>query len=57
MIPDFQHVGDAGRDADIIFEHMERFRIDPHDVNAGDRDVDVVRHSDWPFISGRNCGF
>ena len=40
----FQHVGHAGRRARIVFQHDEVFGIHPHDVDAGDVDVDVVRH-------------
>ena len=39
-----QHVGDAGRRARIVLEHVEGLGVDPHDVDAGDMDVDVVRH-------------
>ena len=39
-----QHVGDAGGRARIVFEHVEGLGIDPHDVDAGDVHVDVVRH-------------
>ena len=40
----FQHVGDAGRRARIVLQHEELFRIDADDVDAGDVDIDVVRH-------------
>ncbi len=43
-LPVFQHVGDAGRRAGIVFEHVEGLGIDAHDIDAGDMDVDVVRH-------------
>ena len=39
-----QHVGDAGGRAGIVLEDVEGVGIDPHDVDAGDMDVDVVRH-------------
>ena len=39
-----QHVGDAGRRAGIVFQHVEIVGIDAHDVDAGDVDIDVVRH-------------
>ncbi len=40
----FQHVGHAGRRARIVLQHVEFFRIDPDDVDAGDVHIDVVRH-------------
>ena len=39
-----QHVGDAGRRARIVLEHIEGVGVDAHDVDAGDVHVDVVRH-------------
>ncbi len=39
-----QHVGDAGGRARIVLEDVEGLGVDPHDVDAGDVDVDVVRH-------------
>ena len=38
-----QHVGDAGRGAQIVFEHIEIVFVDADDVDAGDMDIDVVR--------------
>ncbi len=43
-LPVLQHVGDARRRAGIVLEHVEGVGIDPHDVDAGDVHVDVVRH-------------
>jgi hypothetical protein len=37
-----QHVRDAGRRAGIVFQHVERVRIDTHDVDAGDMDIDTA---------------
>ena len=42
-LPVLQHVGDAGGRAGIVFQHIEGVGIDPHDVDAGDMDIDVVR--------------
>ena len=39
-----QHVGDAGGRAGIVLEDVEGALVDPHDVDAGDVDVDPVRH-------------
>ncbi len=39
-----QHVGDAGRRAGVVFQHVEGVGVDPDDVDAGDVHVDVVRH-------------
>ena len=38
-----QHVGDAGRRARIVLEHVEAVGVDAHDVDAGNVHVDVVR--------------
>ncbi len=40
----FQHVGDAGRRACIVLQHVEFFRVDPDDIDAGDVHIDVMRH-------------
>ncbi|OIQ76465.1 hypothetical protein GALL_418550 [mine drainage metagenome] len=40
----FQHVGNTRWRARIVLQHDEVFRGDPDDVDAGDVDVDVVRH-------------
>ena len=40
----FQHVGNAGWRAGIVFQHVKVLRIDADDVDAGDVDIDVVRH-------------
>ena len=40
----FQHVGDAGRRARIVLEHVEVVGVDAHDIDAGDMDINVVRH-------------
>ncbi len=37
-----QHVGDAGGRAGIVLEDVEVVLVGPHDVDAGDVDVDVV---------------
>ena len=42
-LPVLQHVGDAGRRARVVLQHIERVRIDADDVDAGDVHVDVVR--------------
>ena len=39
-----QHVGDAGRRARIVLQHVEGLGVDAHDVDAGDMDIEVVRH-------------
>ena len=41
-----QHVGDAGGRAGIVLEHVEGVGIDPHDVDAGDVDIDIARRLD-----------
>ncbi len=46
-LPVLQHVGDPGRRAGIVLEHVEDVGIDPHDVDAGDMHVDVV----WHFLA------
>ncbi len=43
-LPVLQHVGDAGRGAGIVLEHVEGLGIDPDDVDAADMHVDVVGH-------------
>jgi hypothetical protein len=40
-----QHVGDAGRRARIVLEHVEFVLVDAHDVDADDMGVDALR---WP---------
>ncbi len=42
--PVLQHVGDTGRRARIVFEHVERLGVDAHNVDASDMHVDIVRH-------------
>ncbi len=37
-----QHVGDAGRCARIVLQNIEGVGVDPHDIDAGDMNVDVV---------------
>ena len=39
-----QHVGDAGGRARVVFQHIEGVGVVAHDVDAGDVQVDVVRH-------------
>ena len=39
-----QHVGDAGRGAGIVLEHVKRFGVDPDDIDPGDEHVEIVRH-------------
>ena len=39
-----QHVGNAGRRAGVVLEHVEIVGVDAHDIDAGDMHVDVVRH-------------
>ena len=39
-----QHVGDAGRRAGIVLEHIEGVGIDAHEVDARDRYIKTVRH-------------
>ena len=52
-----QHVGDPGRSADIVFEHVEVVFARADDINAGDMDVNIVRHrTARPFPAGiRHC--
>ena len=38
-----QHVGDPGRRARIVLEHVKGVGIEPHDVDAGDMHIDIVR--------------
>jgi hypothetical protein len=40
----FQHVGHARRRARVILERDEILGVDPDDVDAGDVNIDVVRH-------------
>ena len=42
-LPVLQHVGDAGRRAEIILQHIELTVARPHDVDADDVAVDVER--------------
>ena len=39
-----EHVGDARRHAQIVFEHDERAVFAPHDVRSADVDIGVERH-------------
>ena len=41
----FQHVGDAGRRAGVVFEDIELLVVHPHDVDAGDMHPDVMRRA------------
>ena len=40
-----QHIGDAGRRARIVLEHVEGVGIDADDVDAGDVHIDIVRYA------------
>ena len=51
-----QHVGDAGRRAGIVLEDVEGVLVDPHDVDAGDVDVDAVRHLEADHLRAGNAG-
>ena len=42
--PVFQHIGNAGRRAQIVFRHVEFILADPHKVDPGDMGVDAARH-------------
>ena len=44
--PVFQHVGDAGRGAAIVFQHVEFILGDAHDVDADDVGIDAARRID-----------
>ncbi len=42
-LPVLEHVGDAGRRAAIVFQHVELVLVHPHDVDADDMGVDATR--------------
>jgi len=39
-----QHIGDAGRSAHIVFEHVEIVLAGADDIDAGDMNVNIVRN-------------
>ncbi len=39
----FEHVGDAGWRAQIIFQHIKIIRVDTDDIDASDLHIDIVR--------------
>ncbi len=41
----FQHIGNAGRRARVVLEHVERVLVDAHDIDAGDMHPDIVRRA------------
>ncbi len=43
-LPVLQHVGDAGRGAQVVFQNVEGVGIHPHHVDPADGGVDAVRH-------------
>jgi hypothetical protein len=43
-LPVLQHVGDPGGGAGIVLQHVEGGFVHAHHVDAGDVDIDPVRH-------------
>ena len=52
-LPVRQHVADAARDPQVVFEHGEAAVRDPHEVRARDSDVDVARHPDALHLAAK----